>query len=196
MSPRIVGLVGPIASGKGTICSFLQTKGFFVYTLSDIIREELARRSQEETRQTLQAIGSELRKTFGAPILAQRAADHIVHQQHQNNVIDGIRNPAELRFLKDTHQSLILGITAPLDRRFEFMRMRNRASDPSTFEEFMKHEKVDNESPDSHQQQVAACLILADVVIENTGTIDELQQKVWQVITQTFTLDEPTGLET
>ena len=35
----VIGLVGPIASGKGTISEYLKSQGFVYFSLSDVVRE-------------------------------------------------------------------------------------------------------------------------------------------------------------
>ena len=39
----ILGVSGPYASGKGEVMAFLEERSFRVYSLSDVIRAELAR---------------------------------------------------------------------------------------------------------------------------------------------------------
>ena len=41
INEMIIGITGSYASGKDTVASILQEKGFIHYSLSDILREEL-----------------------------------------------------------------------------------------------------------------------------------------------------------
>lgn len=39
-SNHLIGLIGPNASGKGEVADYLKKKGYQVYSLSDVLREE------------------------------------------------------------------------------------------------------------------------------------------------------------
>ena len=41
MAKIVIGLVGPIASGKGTVIDILKNKGYTPYSLSDALKEEI-----------------------------------------------------------------------------------------------------------------------------------------------------------
>ncbi len=49
----IIGLTGANASGKGEAASYLKSKGFEYYSLSDILREEAKRKKIEPLRENL-----------------------------------------------------------------------------------------------------------------------------------------------
>ncbi len=53
----VIGLVGPIASGKGTISEYLKSQGFVYFSLSDVVREETVARGLEMSRKNLQDVG-------------------------------------------------------------------------------------------------------------------------------------------
>ena len=61
----IIGLSGKNASGKGVVAEFLKSKGFYFFSLSDVIREEIRERGEEITRQRLIEVGNELRSKHG-----------------------------------------------------------------------------------------------------------------------------------
>ena len=178
--PRIViGLVGPIASGKSTIVKHLKNKGYSSYSLSDRIREEIRTRGLEITRQTLTSVGNELREKLGADILAKRTTDLIDRDYSERSVIDSIRNPSEVAYLKDHFGTKIIGIIAPQKKRFDyFVHRPNNREGVSGWEEFKALDDLELVQEGEHKQQVQACLDLADIVIENNGTVEELQQKV------------------
>src|SRR3990167_1806923 len=96
MPRKVIGLVGPIASGKGTVIDFLKEKGFKAYSTSDVLKEEIAARGLEITRATCNAVSNDLRENLGADILAARTAEVIEQDNREYVVIDAIRNPAEI----------------------------------------------------------------------------------------------------
>src|SRR5436309_14640076 len=68
----LIGLTGRNAAGKGEVARYLQTKSFYYYSLSDVIRDEIRSRRLQPTRDLLIAVGNELRQKYGAKILAER----------------------------------------------------------------------------------------------------------------------------
>ena len=118
----IIGLTGENCAGKGTVADYLVKKGFYYYSLSDAIREELASEGKEISREALIAKGNDLRRNFGSDILAKRTIAKL--QPDRNYVVDSIRNPAEARALLDTGKMALVYVTAPAEKRFERMKAR------------------------------------------------------------------------
>jgi len=183
MPKNVFGLVGPIASGKGTVAGFLKERGYSVYSLSDRIREEITKRGLEITRDTLNEVSNELRGTLGSDILAKRTSELIEKDNPDLVVVDAIRNPAEVSYIKNTFGAKIIGVVADQQRRFDFFKNRgtNKAG-VSTWEEFKDLDDRELSQAGSYRQQVKACLELADTIIENNGTIADLKLKVEEVI--------------
>lgn len=183
---RVIGVVGPIASGKGVVISFLQKQGYEVLSLSDVVRERAKEWGLEMTRKNLQDVGDKLRKQFGNSILAEMVAPQIAKNlpglpagRERKFVIDAIRNPAEVAFLTKEFGAYIIGVTASARDRFERMKQRANSYDPTTWEEFEKVEARDRGiGQQSHGQQVEKCLEMADITIKNTGNLEELHRKI------------------
>jgi Dephospho-CoA kinase len=69
----IIGITGNIGAGKDTFAQHLVVKGFIHISLSEFIREEVVKRGLEMSRENLHNISNEMRKNFGADILARMA---------------------------------------------------------------------------------------------------------------------------
>lgn len=177
MQKTIIGLVGPMGSGKGTIADYLQGKGFKYTSLSDRIREELKRQGKLETRENLQDVGDDLRKRKGSGVLAKMTAKK--YKGEKKLVIDSIRNPEEIGVLKEQFNAVIIAVTASRRKRFELIKGRGRKGDVQTWEEFLQKDKREfDKKADSHQIQIAKCIDMADYKIENEGTKEELVDTV------------------
>lgn len=176
---RVIGVVGPIASGKGVLISLLQKKGYAVLSLSDIVREKTKEWGQEMTRENLQNVGDSLRKKFGTSILAEMIAPTIKKNVNEMFVVDAIRNPAEVIYLQKEFNAYIIGITASAKKRFDLMQKRGKEYDPKTWEAFAKLEARDRGIGQSEfGQQVEKCLALADIVLENNGSLNDFEKNV------------------
>lgn len=182
----LIGLVGPIAAGKGEVAKCLEASGFSTFTLSDQVREEARRRGiSEPTREDLQNLGDELRETLGEEVLARRALAGIRQGGVLLAVIGGIRNPAEVRYLKHQERFFLVGVTAPQRIRFERTRRRGRSNNSRTWEEFLDADSRDlGAGLANHRQNVQACLVLADFTIDNRGSKEELYKQVALILAE------------
>lgn len=175
----IIGLTGTNGSGKTVASKHLEKKGFQVFSLSDVIREELAEQGTPPSRENLIAEGNRLRAKFGPAILAERVGRKFRHDQHY--VVDSIRTPHEVRALRECGDFHLLHVDAEAELRYR--RVRNRGGNrlPSSFEEFVEQETRELESPDISRQQLSATWAEADESLKNDGGRDEFTEAVSEV---------------
>lgn len=183
----VIGLVGPIASGKGTISEYLESRGFTYYSLSNVVREETQARDLEMTRKNLQDVGNDLREKFGGAVLVDRLADRI--RKKDFVVIDGIRNPQEVYAIKEQFEGKIVTIRAQkkhrLERYLERAKVRGEdAATPASFNAIDARDLGIGESDTGQQTQ--ACIALADFTLENNGTIQEFHQNCEDMLNEFF----------
>ena len=176
----LIGLTGENCAGKGTVADYLVKKGFYYFSLSDVIREELAAEGKEITRATLIAKGNELRKNFGADVLAKRTIGKLQHDR--NYVIDSIRNPAEAKILLGTGKMTLIYVTASTKRRFDRMRERKREGDPRSFEAFSTIDKLEMQSKDEFGQSLSEVFALSTKKIENEADFKELYAQIDDIL--------------
>jgi dephospho-CoA kinase len=177
----VVGLTGTIGSGKEIVKEIL-TLNFSCYSvsLSSMIRAELERKKKEFNRKSLQDEGNELRKKYGNFILAKLATDYL-QKDKEMIIVDGIRNPGEVEYLKKTFgkKFVLVGVDAPKEMRWERIKARARKDDPKTWEEFVALDERDQGvGEDLFGQQVKRCLEMADVVFVNDGGLSQFKEKI------------------
>ncbi len=172
----IIGLTGENCGGKGTLADYLLTKGFRVFSLSDVIREELLAEGRAVTRETLTSRGNELRKEFGPGVLAKKVLLRM--KGDADYAVDSIRNPAEVEELRRMKGFFLVHVVAKPEVRFERMRKRGREGDPHTLDAFMRIEAAEASSPDVTQQQLIATERLADRTISNDAGLQEFYGKI------------------
>jgi dCMP deaminase len=172
----VIGLTGRNAAGKGEVAQYLQKKSFYYYSLSDAIREELRSRKLDVNRESLIRTGNELRQAYGPAVLADRIVQQL--EPDRNYVIDSIRNPAEVAALKKAgHNFKLIRVEAPIRLRFDRTVARQRESDPITYEEFVALENREA-AGDATSQNLAAVEQLADEVLVNDGSFEELHPRI------------------
>jgi dephospho-CoA kinase len=174
---RLIGLTGTNGAGKGEAAAFFERHGFARYSLSDVLREELARRGLDPTRDNLIRVGNELRRTFGPDVLARRVMERV----HGDAVIDSIRHPGEVAFLREQAGFVLLAVDAPPAVRFERVRRRGRDESAATLEAFIAKEREEmTDRPEG--QQLHRCLALADRTIVNDSTLEEFDRRLKELL--------------
>lgn len=172
MKRVVVGLVGPIASGKGFLAKYLVANGFSHFSLSDRVREEVDLRGLKRERETLQDVGNELRANFGGCVLAVRTAT-LIPEEVELVVVEGIRNPSEVNYLREVFGITIIGVDAAIELRLAWYleRAKSRGEDEVTAESFYRANARDlGEGEGTYGQQGGECLRLADIRLFNDGT--------------------------
>jgi len=180
MPQIIIGLVGPIASGKGVLADHLREQGFKVFSLSDKVREEATQRGLALIRENLQNVGDDLRLHWGNQILAERTAFDLIGETG-NLVIDSIRNPGEIEYLRNFCNIKIIGVDAPAEKRLAWYieRAKKRGEDNPDISEFVKSSQRDrgvDQKPNG--QQVDLCLQKSDISFYNSGTKQDILSKL------------------
>ncbi len=180
MGPMIIGLTGKNGAGKGEVAKYLQERGFQYYSLSDVLREEAAKEGKELSRDVLVELGNRLRGEHGPSILAEKIFSRLDPEKHY--VIDSIRHPSEVQVFRRRADFLLAMVRAPERLRFERLRQRARERDPRTFEDFVALESRESKSETASDQQLDGAISLNDTVIENTGSIKMLHEKIKEVL--------------
>ena len=178
----IIGLTGSMGAGKGEVVKILERLGFKYVTLSQMVREEARKRGIPEEREKLMEVGNSMRKKEGPGVLAKRALQKIQARRHGKWVIDGIRNPAEIQELKKDENAHIWGLQADRDLLISRILKRARPSDPKTHQEVI--ERVEREwgkGEPPEGQQMERCMRHTDELIENEGSLEELDKKVMEL---------------
>ena len=65
----LIGVAGLNSAGKGEVVSYLVERSFYALSLSDVIRQELADRGIEESRERMIETGTALRAEGGPAVL-------------------------------------------------------------------------------------------------------------------------------
>ena len=191
-----VGVVGQIAVGKGVLVSYLTEKlGFTSFSLSSILHDELRKKGVKEfTRKTLQDVGDKLRMRYGDEVLAKRAIKDLLSRGRDRVIIEGIRNPGEVEYLKKNPNFILIGVKAHRELRFKRLLSRGKPWDPKTYTDFIKVDRRDlGIGQDKSGQQVGKCLSYCDFVLTNNKDAKDFQRKVGNLMKKVFKLNGVKG---
>ena len=183
LSYHIIGLTGRNAAGKGAVADILKKHSFVYHSLSDTLREELKKKGKEESRTNLIQIGNDLRNSGGPSVLADLMIKNLISSE--SHIVDSIRNPSEVDSLNrkyDNHIFNLFLVDADQKIRFDRLKKRGRKGDSSSWEEFVHQESLEEKSDDPNKQQLLATISKADFVIDNSGSLADLEKNVLGIL--------------
>jgi dephospho-CoA kinase len=175
MQKIIIGFVGDLAAGKGTLASYLALKYTCnTYRFSTMLRDILDRIYADKTRENLQDISTLLRERFGQDIMSKVIAKDVQEDEGQLVVVDGIRRPTDISYLKELPGFHLVYVTADPKIRYERMKLRNEnpGDAEKSFEQFLTDEQAE---ADKLIKELGA---QAEDTIHNDGDYEELYTQI------------------
>jgi uncharacterized protein YprB with RNaseH-like and TPR domain/predicted nuclease with RNAse H fold/dephospho-CoA kinase len=167
----VIGLSGPISSGKTTAGRHLESLGFSYGRYSLVLKEMLKERGVPVSRESLQRIGEEVYRSPGQRWLCRE----LVSQMPESGdlVIDGLRHPEDHSFLVEMFgpDFLHIHIDAP-----ESIRLKRYVEKEGTEEEFRRANSHPIES------NVPKLARLAHSVVGNTGTLEVFLSEILRTV--------------
>lgn len=171
---KVVGLSGPISSGKTTAGRYLESLGFAYGRYSQVLEALLQETGEPVTRKALQRLGGEVYEGRGQRWLGSELIKRL--PETGDLVIDGLRHPEDHSLLVEKFGAdfLHIHIDAP-----ESMR-RERYLDEGTNEEFTQATAHPVEA------NIPKLAELAHTCIPNTGTPDVFLSEVLKAVNNNF----------
>lgn len=174
----IIGITGTIGSGKGTVVEYLtKKKNFAHYSARDFLIEEVTRRNLPIDRDSFTIVANDLRREHGPFFIALSLYNKAV-TQGKNAIIESLRTPGEVSFLRGKKVFFLLAVDADLKLRYKRIVKRNFSTDHVSFEKFKSDEAREMSSSDPNSQNIRACIDMADRLVYNDGSVEELYSSV------------------
>lgn len=179
MNKIILGLVGPLASGKEATKKYLAEK----YNAKDckfstILRDVLNRINIPTSRENIQKISTLLRANFGEDLLAKGIANDASKLDADIVVIDGVRRPTDIEHLVVLPNFFLVKIDADEKLRYERLVKRNEnfGDSEKTFEQFKKDHESEADS------LVPKVMATAKYSIYNNGSFEDLYKQIDDIV--------------
>ena len=175
----ILGLVGEIASGKGSIVKYLEKRYSATSNrFSTTLRNVLDRMYVDVNRKNMQTLSLILRQSFGENLLAKIISKDAMNDDNPIVVVDGIRRPADIEFLSVLPEFKLAYVTTDMKTRYERIINRDENKDDAakTFEEFEQDHKAETEL------EIPNIGKKAQIKIDNTGDFEGLYEQVDKII--------------
>jgi len=175
----IIGIVGEIASGKGTAAEYLKDKyNAAIFKFSTSMRDIAGRLYLEPTRENIQKVSTVLRAGFGEDIFAKVMANDAARSDSEMIITDGIRRPSDIVELAKLPGFHLIAIAADEKTRYERVKLRNenRNDANKSWDDFKKDAIAE---PERQIRDIAA---KAEFTIENNGTVEDLYKKLDAIV--------------
>jgi len=179
---EIIGITGTIGAGKGTVVDFLkQEKNMAHFSVRDFLIKEILSRGLTIDRDSMTQVANELRQ--------QNTPSYIVDQLYEkaletgkNCVIESIRTPGEIVSLREKGSFKLFAVDCDPQIRYQRIKARASETDQVSYETFLANEEREMSTTDPNKQNLKKCIEMADFVFDNSGTVDQLNAKVAEVI--------------
>lgn len=174
---KLIGLSGTNASGKDTLGHLLQDRYEYKFlSLTDMLREEAARRELTVDRRVLHDISAEWRRNQGMDVLIDKAYQQykdVYANDFAGLVVASLRHPAEADRVHKLG-GIVVWVDADPEIRFARLQYSTRGrdgEDDKSFEEFLAEEQYEMQhSGDEATLNMGAVKSKADVNIFNNST--------------------------
>lgn len=179
MAKIIIGLTGPLASGKGAVKKYLEEKyGASSHKFSDSLRDVLKRLHLEVSRENMQNLSTTLRSCFGNNILAQVISADAQDDQNEIVIIDGARRLADISNLQTLDNFRLIAIDAQPEIRYHRMvkRNENAGDKEKSFADFIK------DSTRETEQEIPQVMAIAHYQLDNSGDFENLYKQLDKIV--------------
>lgn len=186
MKKIYIAIIGKMAAGKGTFGEMLRQEvlrrrapiegpeiRLVAHRFSDPINDILKILYLPQKRENQQVLSKILREHFGGESIGRILQERAKAADAEIIILDGVRRSQDVAMLRGLPNSYLVAIKAPMESRFEWLRKRNdRPGDAEkTWEEFMAENEAESES------KIDEIIKEADIMIDNSGTIDDLRKQ-------------------
>jgi dCMP deaminase len=180
----IIGITGTLGSGKGAIAEYLIEKGFKHFSVREFLLDIIRQKGMPENRDSMVSVGNELRQLHGSSYLVEQLYERakFFEDKMPNSIIESIRTVGEVEALKAKGNFYLIGVDADIDKRYLRISSRASATDMVSFGQFQEEELREMASDDPTKQNLSACRGLADFVIDNSGSIEELRFQIDEIL--------------
>ncbi len=173
----IIGIVGTIGSGKGTVVKHLVARGFAHYSMSGLLKEILVERQIPATRKNLSELANELAKEYEGGIL-QYAHEKAVADGVEQYILESIHREQEAEYVHRIG-GVLIGVDADIHVRYERVIARQEGEkDNVSFEQFLEDARREDEGGTGSGPHIRAVLKKADHLVTNNGTLEDLHTQI------------------
>jgi dephospho-CoA kinase len=188
----VIGITGTLGSGKDTLMELLKNEyNFKHFSVRDYLIEKLEEQGDEINRLTLSRLANRLRADHHPAYLAEELFNK-AKEAGGHAVIESIRTPGEVDFLKDHSEFILFAVDADPNLRYERVQKRKSVTDRIDFNTFMSDEQKEMQNEEPHMQNLATCIRISDYKFRNNVTVEMFYKKVRKTLKSKLNLQQET----
>jgi dephospho-CoA kinase len=175
----IIGLTGPIATGKTTVAKYLAEKYHGkIYGFSGPLRDVLNRLYLPLERPNMALMSNILRANFGENLISRTIASDIEHDECDFIILDGIRRMPDIETMRALPGFHLLSVDAKAELRWKRMTTRGQNADDAskTFEDFLIYEQAEAD------REIPRVMQDAEATFNNDGDVESLINQVQEYL--------------
>jgi len=180
----IIWITWTLGAGKWTISDYLIEKKWFKhYSVSGYITQEIKKRWIEINRDSMYQVWRDLKKQNWADFIVKELYKK-AKQEWNNAIIESIRSPWEVDWLKELDDFKLISVDADIKIRYDRIKLRWSEKDNVDFQTFVANNERerDSDSTDPTKINLSKCIALADSKINNNWNFEELYNQIDEII--------------
>jgi dephospho-CoA kinase len=173
----IFGITGTNGSGKGTVVKYLIKKGFVHYSVRDFLTNKIKEQKRDINRTSMRELADSLREKYGPSYVIEKILENSI-EKNKNCIIESIRCPGEVKFLKKFNNFFLIAVDADRKTRFNRIKKRKSSTDIVDFENFIKQEEAELNNKEPFKMNIIKCIELSDYKFINNEGFSSLYNQI------------------
>ena len=183
---KIVFIVGMAGSGKSLVSDELVKQGFEFLRFGQITLDKIKEDGLKVNQVNEKRIREDFRKEHGMAAFALLNISKFDELLKKSNVVgDGLYSWSEYKVLKEKYRDLMYVIAVYASPEMRYQRLENRSvenDEKQRFRSTAKEESKLRDYAEIENIEKGGPIAMADFTIINTGTVEELKQKVLKIL--------------
>lgn len=193
MSNKLICICGMCGAGKSEVSDYFKGLGAFAYVrFGQVVLDEVKKISQKPSEALEREVRERFRSEMGMAAIAIKNIPKILKElKHKNVIADGLYSWEEYLVLKERFRDDLVVIAVYAPPSIRYARLTGRANRHGTdeslrFRSFSTEQAEARDKAEIENLHKAGPIAMADYLIKNDATVDELKQNCREVYTKIF----------